>query len=325
MKESWICRDYREGDERQILALFKEVFGQELSLAFWRWRFIENPFGRGIIKLLFDGQELIGHYALMPVAVQVKSGVVKAAFSMTTMTHPDYSGKGIFAYLAEETYKLCQERGLNFVYGFPNRNSYPGFAKRLRWHLAKMTVLKERQPSATKRRPIRTNLSVKKVERFEDTMDLLWDRVKEGYAVAIPRTKQYLNWRFVSSPDVQYAKYIVSDSYQTILGYVVLKTYTGDNIRRGHIVDIMSVTDEEIVRVLLDSARDYYFRDGTVDISCWLPQNSFYSNILEKEGFVREETDTYFGVRVFDEANLLAKGVEQLSSWFITMGDSDVF
>ena len=139
-----ISRDYNSGDEYRILDLFKQVFQREMGLNFWRWRFLENPFGKAIIKLSFDRDILIGHYAVIPMDVQVQGETIKAVFSMTTMTHPEYSGKGIFTCLAEDNYRLCQDKGFNFVYGFPNRNSHQGFVRKLKWQdLGKLAILEK--------------------------------------------------------------------------------------------------------------------------------------------------------------------------------------
>ena len=51
MNETWTCRDYQDGDEYQIAALFNEVFQRDMALAYWRWRYLENPFGKLIVRL----------------------------------------------------------------------------------------------------------------------------------------------------------------------------------------------------------------------------------------------------------------------------------
>ncbi len=42
-------RDYNEGDESAILDLFELVFGKSMSRDFWKWRFVDNPSGEGMI------------------------------------------------------------------------------------------------------------------------------------------------------------------------------------------------------------------------------------------------------------------------------------
>lgn len=56
-----------------------------------------------------------------------------AAQSGDTMTHPAHGGKGLFTTLAKMTYELAKQEGIQFIFGFPNENSYPGFVKRLNW------------------------------------------------------------------------------------------------------------------------------------------------------------------------------------------------
>lgn len=324
MKESWICRDYRSGDEYEILTLFKEVFGTEMSLAFWNWRFIENPFGKGIIKLLFDNDKLIGHYAVVPMNVQLQGELLKAVFSMTTMTHPEYSGQGIFTYLSEATYKLCQQRGFHFVYGFPNKNSYYGFTHKLKWNdLGKITTLEKKIQSKAQKNPAR--IVVKKIEHFEGAVNPLWDKVKQGYTIIIPRTEEFLNWRFVENPEVNYEKHIALDGNDCVLGYVVLKVYIEEDAARGHIVDMISIADEGVVKLLLEYSYEFFLEKGIRDISCWIPEDSFYSEILRRQGFAKKQTETYFGVRIFSKEDTLCTSAKEFANWFLTMGDSDVF
>ena len=323
MKDALTCRDYQPGDERRIVGLFKQVFGRALNLAVWKWRFAENPFGEAIIKLAFDDEKLVGHYAVIPMSVQVENKLVKAVFSMTTMTHPDYSGRGIFTYLAGEVYRLCQERGHPFVYGFPNKNSYYGFTHKLGWSaLGSMTALEKKLGSKTKKDS--TAKTVKQIGRFDNTVNSLWDKVKQEHTVIIPRTTAFLNWRFVENPDVGYVKYTISDNSQ-VLGYVVLKVYPTGDIMNGHIVDILSVPEEQVLKSLLGYSFDFLLERGICNISCWVPAGSFYDSILKEEGFIRIESESYFGVKIFDERDIQYRGVKHFPAWYLTMGDSDVF
>lgn len=325
MDPRWMYRDYKNGDELQIIRLFNRVFGQEMSLPFWKWRFKENPYGKGIIKLVFDADKLIGQYAVIPMSVQVTGVPVKAAFSMTTMTHPDYSGRGIFTFLAGEVYKSCAQQGFSFVYGFPNDNSYPGFTQKLGWEgLGKTVTLQKVLHEES------DNLSIvadiKNVARFDKSVDLLWNKVKNDYPVIVPRVARYLNWRFVQNPEVRYQKYVISDRPGQTLGYAVLKEYVRGDEKKGHIVDMLSVDDNDIIRMLVRHACAYFQSRQIADVSGWFPAASCYSRVMEEEGFKAENTGQNFGVRAFDKAGSLARiVVGSLDNWYLTMGDSDVF
>ncbi len=284
MNEALAYRDYQDGDEYQIAALFNEVFQRDMALAYWRWRFLENPFGKLIVRLLFDGDRLIGHYAVVPMNVEVLGEPLKAAFSMTTMTHPEYTGRGIFAYLAEETYKKCQQQGFNFVYGFPNRNSYYGFTHKVGWKgLGKMTTLQKK----TERGVVRQSTvgQIQQIEQFDERADSLWNKVGRDYSVIVPRTAEFLNWRFSAHPEVNYPKYIFIDKKGHLLGYIVLKMYVNTKESKGHIVDILSVRDRKVIKVLLDHSYSYFEKRNANTISCWVPRNTIYYDILLEEGF----------------------------------------
>jgi len=56
---------------------------------------------------------------------------VIAAQSGDAMTNFAYTGKGFFTQLGEKTDALLKAENIEFVYGFPNQNSYPGYIKKL--------------------------------------------------------------------------------------------------------------------------------------------------------------------------------------------------
>jgi len=88
-----VIKKYVQGDETSILKLFQLVFKKEMTQEFWEWRFKNNPFTEDVfIYLMWDGSNLIGHYAVSPVELKIKGEIIKTALSMTTMTHPDYGG-----------------------------------------------------------------------------------------------------------------------------------------------------------------------------------------------------------------------------------------
>jgi len=325
MKDSWTCRDYQSGDENQILTLYEEVNNREMTLAHWTWKFAKSPFGQAMLKLMFDGNKLIGHYAVIPMNVQVEKKLVKAALSVNTMTHPDYRGHGIFAYLGEETYQVCEQKGVKFVYGFPNSNIYQPRIEKLEWKgFGKMTVL-EKELGVQTIRGIGKRDSIYPIEKFDERVHSLWNKTKDSYCVIVPRTEKFLNWRFAEHPTVKYSKFIFQGASDEVSGYIVLKIYTqGDEIK-GHIVDMLCIDEEDIVRDLLRYSQSYFVERGIKNLSCWASEESFYARVLEQEEFARKEFDVYFGVRTFDKEDELVRNVEHIGNWHLTMGDSDVF
>ena len=323
MEESWICRDYQQGDEYQISDLYKQVNNRERTLGYWTWKFVKPPFGQAITKLMFDGSRLIGFYAVIPMIVKVQNELMKAVISVNTMTHPNYERKGIFGYLAEEVYKKCQRYSIKFVYGFPNDNSYYGFTQKLGWRdLGKMTVL-EKELVQTPKEIVHRD-SIYPVERFDERVNTLWNRTKGSYHVAVVRTEKFLNWRFTDNPVVKYPKFMIQD-HNKILGYLILKRYTEEGETKGHIVDMLCIDEEDIVGDLIRYSQSYFIEMGINNLSCWASEESIYAHVLQKEEFIRKEFDVYFGVRPFDEEDRLLRNVEVVGNWHLTMCDIDVF
>jgi hypothetical protein len=325
MDQHWTSRDYNNGDETHIIRLFNRVFSREISLSLWKWRFRENPDGKGIIKLMFDGDILIGHYAVIPMSVRVTGMSIKAALAMTSMTHPDYSGRGIFTSLAKEVWNVCQQQGFSFVYGFPNEAAHPVLTGRLGWEgIGKIVAL--RKILSGKPINLQTVAEIKNVERFDKKVDLLWDEVKNEYPVSIPRIEKYLNWRFSRNPDIQYQKYIISEPLGRILGYVVLKEYIRGVVKKGHIVDMLSVPNDEVIRMLVRHSCVHFKYRQITDISGWFPAGSRYLRVMEEEGFKAGKSRQNFDVRMLnDDGNLARIVTGALTNWYLTMGDSDVF
>jgi GNAT superfamily N-acetyltransferase len=128
-----ILRPYEAGDEVKIVALFKTVFGKDMPLPYWHWRFGKgNPWGSSIVVAM-DGDTMAAHYAVSHQPVTMFGRTFLGAQSMTTMTHPEYRKQGLFVRCATICYEMAKAAGCKFVYCFPNKNSAPTFYGALKW------------------------------------------------------------------------------------------------------------------------------------------------------------------------------------------------
>jgi hypothetical protein len=315
-------RDYQPGDEVSILALFRQVFHREMSPSFWRWRYRDDPFGQSVIRMAFDGDRLVGHFAAIPMKVAVTGEIYTDIFPMTAMTHPDYGGRGIFTSLMDQTYRSCAQKGASLVYGFCNQNSL-GPSVRYGYRNVIKTVLWQKKLNANSI----TGPPIDKVEPvsiFDDRIDALWETVKNDYPVINIRNKEFLNWRYIRAPHTEYSCFVYADG-GAVAGYIVLKVYTEPGLIKAHIVDLLSVRDEFVVRALIGKAYRYFSEKGIYDLSCWMMGSPFYRGIFEAEGFFAGPDATNFGVKRLDLKNALLSDVEDTSLWYATMGDSDVY
>ena len=118
-----------------IETLFLECFGDRLSVALWRWAYLDNPHGAPWVSLCYDGTRLVGHYAMIPLPLTSSQGRLNSFLSMTTMVAASHRQHGLFVKLGQATYDAAKAAGAAVVMGFPNEMSAPGFKKRLNWDL----------------------------------------------------------------------------------------------------------------------------------------------------------------------------------------------
>ena len=115
--------------------LFFSSFGQREIGRAWDWAYLDNPSGEPFVSLCYDKDNLVGHYALVPMPLECGNVRKNSYISMTTMVAESHRKFGLFTQLAKETYRVATEGGVDFVFGFPNSQSTPGFRKRLDWVL----------------------------------------------------------------------------------------------------------------------------------------------------------------------------------------------
>lgn len=96
------------------------------DLSFW---YLENPMGKVISYNVFNDDDLVAHYACIPIKMNIENMVVSGLLDMATVTHPDHRGKGLFIKLAKTTYDQAKKQGFRFVIGVANANSFPGYMK----------------------------------------------------------------------------------------------------------------------------------------------------------------------------------------------------
>jgi hypothetical protein len=115
--------------------LFYNCFGQRPISSVWDWAYLDNPSGEPIVSLCYDQDNLVGHYAVVPMPLEFGDVRKNSYISMTTMVAESHRRFGLFTQMAQETYRIATEGGVDFVFGFPNRQSTPGFRKYLNWDL----------------------------------------------------------------------------------------------------------------------------------------------------------------------------------------------
>ena len=312
-------RNYKKGDEIYILELFEKVFGRPMNPGNWKWRFEDNPSGKHMIKLMWIDGVLAGHYAVSPVMMRVDNKIIPTALSMTTMTNPNYTGRGVFGRLANALYEsIHQESGIKVVWGFPNNNSHYGFISKLSWK--NVGICHEIGVAFN---PIQSFdfEKVEEVKEFTENHVNLFNTVNENFSVSVNKTVEYLTWRYVKHPSQKYRIFQISENGE-LIGLMVTKLYKSSKESWFiNIIELATISDINVIGAILKKVVNTY--QGPIKgITTWL--NLFNNNypLFEKLGFTPTGNMTYLGFR---ELNDGLEKFSELKNWSYSFGDSDVY
>lgn len=293
--------------------LFAAAFGRDMPVAELEWRYLEDPQDDVLVAVEPDGERWAASYSASPCAMSWHGRQLTTALSLNTMTHPDHAGRGLFTALAGELYDAMAARGYAVIWGFPNIRSHRGFVTRLGWsdvyELPTMSVAVD-VPGRPAREP-----------RFDDGFELDYPHaalpLEELHAV---KDRELLRRRYARHPRNRYRNLVLADS-GAVRSHCVVKEYDGGL----DIVD-MRASDAGDVGALLDTALAFAARSRLDRASCWAPRHHPLHGECERRGFRHALPVTYLGGRVLggDEPDLAA-ALPDFSSWYIQMGDSDVY
>jgi len=118
-----------------IQELYLRSFQLKSSIEAIKRKYDTTSFGEKNIGFLAVDTEgdLAAYYGVFPITMVIDGTDYLVAQSGDTMTAPEHRKKGLFTILAKLTYDLSEKKGLSFIFGFPNENSFPGFIKHLDW------------------------------------------------------------------------------------------------------------------------------------------------------------------------------------------------
>jgi GNAT superfamily N-acetyltransferase len=343
VKRDWSLREYREGDEEQILELHRIAMNKSEDFQWWKWMCQDGPAGPAAIMLAETKQGLVGHHASLPVFIKIGEKITRGGHGFAVMVHPDYRHQGIFKAMGIELSKSAEARSRSISYGSPNDQSRPGFTKWL--HNIDMfeipllvrivdwgSVLKSRYriPALVgnawehliSRTPLPRNsgVVVEPVASFDESIDKFWLKASQLKPIMVVKDMKYLNWRYVAKPGNEYRLFVAKRHGETA-GYIVLKMRAGGS-NRGFIVDLLALPGEETAaEALIIRAISYLKGEGAAMVFCAMMEDTPCYRLLRKLKFMRRPGE-HLNVRIFDRS-IPEEFVTNPGNWYYVAGDDD--
>lgn len=295
--------------------LFRNCFNREIPEKFLKWRYIDNPMEDILVNTALENNNIIANYSVSPCKICINGNIEKAALSMTTMTHPNFRGRGLFPKLAKGLYERMEENSYKAVIGFPNNNSHLIFVNKLSWRdIYEIPTMKLNLLNIS-------NLNNYKNFNIINDKKFLLDYSRlinnSDNKIKIYKDLDYLKWRFRDNPINRYNNYVIVQG-QTVVSSIITKKFNNCEI---DIVQINSLDDcytKEILEWVIEKGKNDNFKYANM----WCQLNDNAHEIAERIGFVNCEPISYFGVRDFKEKST---DLSVYNNWNIQMGDSDVY
>jgi hypothetical protein len=174
------------------------------------------------------------------------------------------------------------------------------------------------------RSPSTRAVDIVEVDSFDDRIDALWPRVCRDYPVMAARDSRYLNWRFLSRPDVSY-RYLLALQGEHAIGYMVFRVGARDAMLCGYVVDyLVENRSREFFSLLLERAEKLMSDEGAKALICAVA-SAPYRSTLWRSGYFAARTASTSHMNVLCHTGDRALEVfTDLSKWFLTMGDGDL-
>lgn len=127
-----IIREANSVDIPEIVKVLKLSLGEQdlpLSESIWNYKHVNNPFGKSLVFIAIEGNEIVGVRAFMRWKWKLEDETYNTFRAVDTATHPEHQGKGIFKKLTLKAVEVAKEKGDNFIFNTPNDQSRPGYLK----------------------------------------------------------------------------------------------------------------------------------------------------------------------------------------------------
>ena len=334
----YAVRPYRDDDEPAVVRLIDEALvvgpGGAPPSRFFRWKHLDNPFGRSFMLVADDGGRIIGLRAFMRWTFRAGGAPRSAVRAVDTATDEAHRGRGVFSRLTSEALEAL--RGdVDFVFNTPNRQSGPGYLK-LGWRMVGKIPVRVRV-----RRPLRFVLGARSatdgvpagaaLRSGAETADsaladadavaeLLAEGDEAGHRLATPRDLRYLRWRYGAAPVLDYGA-VRLESGGTLRGLAIFRLRERGRLRETSLAElIVRPGDTASARRLLREVRRAAPSDHVV---CHFATGTTAAAAALRAGFLPAPAGPVFVVRP------LAQDVRpdplRLESWALSLGDVEVF
>jgi len=329
-------RPYQPGDEEKILEtfnlVFREVCGEDYvdrTLDFWRWEFLENPYGHRISLALAGDGTVAAQYAGVVYPMVTAFGDCTFVHIVDSMAHPDYrkglKRPGLFVTTALPWFQMCFDAGDAVMYGYPVPIAERIGQRYLEYHRLRVVDFLCR-PVGEGSVDLPEGVVVEKVATLGHDIDELFGRIASEKQCWTRRDRQFLTWRWLQIPTRKDYEIFIARRGGGVAGLMVLRPVHELVPRCCCVADwLVPEADTGTMDALLAVATARGREAGRETLMTVLPDPS-----LEYEGFVERGFSAVPSATILERRlthriyhpRMTTEWLQQ--HWWYTLGDSDL-
>jgi GNAT superfamily N-acetyltransferase len=301
----------------------------------FRWKHLENPFGRSHMLVAHTGGHVVGLRAFMRWEFATGTHRWRAVRAVDTATAPGFQGRGIFSRLTRAA--LDAVRGeVDLVFNTPNEQSGPGYLK-MGWRTVGRIPVRLRV-----RRPLRFIGGLRSVRRLSpgtapllpagglpvgevlrgapELVSLLEEAEGPRGRLRTPRTLEFLRWRYGGGTGIDY-RAVAHHAGGRIVGLAIFRVRSRGRLRECSVTELMARPgDGPTIRALVRQVLRSTVADHVLAVTS---PGTPGDRAARRSGFLSWRGGPVLMV------NPLQDGVEPdplaMRSWDLSLGDIEVF
>ncbi len=283
----------KEGDIPEIVSLLKLGLGESLlpkSEIYWRWKHVDNPFGKSLVLLAIDKNKIVGIRTFMRWKWRSGDDVIEAVRGVDTVVHPDYQGNGMFGKLTLALIDHCRENAYGLLFSTPNKKSKRGYTK-LGWAEAGKLPIQMKMVKPVSmivdvmlRKKWKENNGSSKDELIAHYLNssglpklISLNNALYGSHVITDHSVDTLRWRYANVPVAEYhAGGVEDEDLRALFFYRIKHTFAGKELRitdiflsdRKYVQELQQILDKKVQEHNVD-----YVTSGSFGIANLLGTN----------------------------------------------------
>jgi GNAT superfamily N-acetyltransferase len=269
-----------------------------------------------IIHLALDHQDqVIGHYANLPITINQSTTYYKTAICTDMCTSPSHRGQGLISRLATATYRQVHAQRYDFTIGFSNHSGIKvdKYARNYGYHIC-ATFQVYFKPIIL---PPQTDFSLHPTSIFQSLPD---PSTANQHFLHITKDRNYLNWRYIHKPYHDYQIFRLEKQQHTT-SYAILKLQK----RTCYLHDlILPDYSPDCVQQALQAIEKYLYQHRIFILLINISYNSYWHNLLTKAHYLPIpyfSTSRYLTIKIHNPQLLKHTPILDPQSWWLINGD----